>query len=132
VVSFTPQPLYPRGKIPRYPLVTRLGGPQNWSGRREEEKILDPTRTRNPTLGRPARSQSLYRVFIVILTVILYILIKLHVFFLTITSCRGGKPAETSNFLKFLHVFFYPSSVLDPSHTFLLVRKCSCSILNFI
>jgi hypothetical protein len=25
------------------------------------EKILDPTRTRTPTLGRPARSQSLYR-----------------------------------------------------------------------
>jgi hypothetical protein len=27
VVSFTPQPLYPRGKIPRYQLDKRLGGP---------------------------------------------------------------------------------------------------------
>jgi hypothetical protein len=43
VVSFTPRPLYPRGKIPRYPLDRRLGGPQNRSGRRREEKILDPT-----------------------------------------------------------------------------------------
>jgi hypothetical protein len=29
VVSFTPLPLYPRGKSPRYPLDRRLGGPQN-------------------------------------------------------------------------------------------------------
>jgi hypothetical protein len=27
---------------PRYPLDRRLGGPQNLSGRRGEEKILDP------------------------------------------------------------------------------------------
>jgi hypothetical protein len=32
--------LYPRGKSPRYPLARGLG---------EEEKILDPTRTRTPT-----------------------------------------------------------------------------------
>jgi hypothetical protein len=42
VVSFTPRPLYPRGE-------RRLGGPQNRSGRRGEEKILDPTGTRIPT-----------------------------------------------------------------------------------
>jgi hypothetical protein len=32
VVSFTPRPLYSRGKSPRYPLDRRLGGPQNRSG----------------------------------------------------------------------------------------------------
>jgi hypothetical protein len=51
VVSFTPLPLYPRGKSPQYPLDRRLGGPQSQSGRLGE---LRP-------LGRPARSQSLYR-----------------------------------------------------------------------
>jgi hypothetical protein len=36
VISFTPLPLYPRGKNPSYPLDTRLGGPQSRSGRRGE------------------------------------------------------------------------------------------------
>jgi hypothetical protein len=45
VVNFTPRPLYPRGKSPRYPLDRRLGGPQSRSGRSEEENILDPTGT---------------------------------------------------------------------------------------
>jgi hypothetical protein len=40
VVSFTPRPLYSRGKSPRYPLDRKLGGPQSRSGRRGEEKIL--------------------------------------------------------------------------------------------
>jgi hypothetical protein len=47
VVSFTLRPLYSPGKSPRYPLYRRLGGPQSRSGRRGEEKILDPTGTRN-------------------------------------------------------------------------------------
>jgi hypothetical protein len=55
VVSFTPRPLYPRGKSPLYPLDRRLGGPHG------EVKILAPTGTRTPTLGRPASRQSLYR-----------------------------------------------------------------------
>jgi hypothetical protein len=38
-----------------------LRGYRNRSGRHWEEKILDPTGTRILTLGRPARSQSLYR-----------------------------------------------------------------------
>jgi hypothetical protein len=42
--SFTPLPLYPRAKSPRYPFDRRLGGPQSRSGRRGEEKILDPGR----------------------------------------------------------------------------------------
>jgi hypothetical protein len=33
VVSFTPRPLYPQRKSPRYPLDTRLGGPPSRSGR---------------------------------------------------------------------------------------------------
>jgi hypothetical protein len=40
VVSFTPLPLYPRGKSPRYPLDRRQSGPQSRSGRRGEQKNL--------------------------------------------------------------------------------------------
>jgi hypothetical protein len=47
VLSFTPRPLCPQGKIPRYPLDRRLGGPQSRSGWLWEKKILDPSRTRN-------------------------------------------------------------------------------------
>jgi hypothetical protein len=50
VVSFTPLPLYPRGKSPRYPLDRRLGGPQRQSGQSGEVKILAPTWTQTPTL----------------------------------------------------------------------------------
>jgi hypothetical protein len=56
VISFTPRPLYPRRKSLRYPLDMRLGGPQSRSGRRAEEKILDPTGTRTPT-PRPSSPQ---------------------------------------------------------------------------
>jgi hypothetical protein len=42
VVSFTPQPLYPQGRSPWYPLDTRLGGPQSRSGRGGEEKNSQP------------------------------------------------------------------------------------------
>jgi hypothetical protein len=38
VVSFTPGLFYPQGKIPWYPLVGRLGGPQSRSGSGGEEK----------------------------------------------------------------------------------------------
>jgi len=41
LVSFTPRPLYPQGKILRYPLVRKLSGPQSWSGRGSEEKNSD-------------------------------------------------------------------------------------------
>jgi hypothetical protein len=37
VVSFIPRPLYPQGKISRYPLDRRLGGPQSRSGHGGEE-----------------------------------------------------------------------------------------------
>jgi hypothetical protein len=57
VVNFTPWPLYPREKSPRYPLDRRLGGPQSRSGRFGEVKIIDPTGTRTPT---PQSSNSRY------------------------------------------------------------------------
>jgi hypothetical protein len=53
VVSFTPQSLHPRRKIPpprTYPLDGRLGGPQNLSGRYGEKKFLGLIGTRTPTL----------------------------------------------------------------------------------
>jgi hypothetical protein len=49
VVSITSRPLFYRLKNPRYPLDTRLGGPQSRCGRHGEEKILDPTGIRTPT-----------------------------------------------------------------------------------
>jgi hypothetical protein len=49
VVSFTPQPLYPRGKSLRYQLDRRLGGPQSRFGRHGEEKILECTEAQTPT-----------------------------------------------------------------------------------
>jgi hypothetical protein len=49
MVSFRPLPLCPLGKGLRYPLDRRLGGPQSRSGRRGEEKILEPTGTQTPT-----------------------------------------------------------------------------------
>jgi hypothetical protein len=42
VVSFTLQPLYPRGNRPRYPLARRVGGPQSRFGRFGDESSLTP------------------------------------------------------------------------------------------
>jgi hypothetical protein len=56
-----PRPFYPRGKSPRYPLDSRLGGPQSQSGQHREVKILAPTGTQHRPLGCPAHSQSLSR-----------------------------------------------------------------------
>jgi hypothetical protein len=53
VVNLTLRLLYPR-----YLQDRRLDGPQSRSGRYWKVKNLDPTGTRTPTLGRPARSQS--------------------------------------------------------------------------
>jgi hypothetical protein len=50
VVSFTPRPFYPREKSPRYPLETRLGGPQSRSGRCGEEKNLASAGNRTPAV----------------------------------------------------------------------------------
>jgi hypothetical protein len=48
VVSFMPRLLYFRGKSPMSQLDRKLVGPQGWSGRYREVKILDPTGTRTP------------------------------------------------------------------------------------
>jgi hypothetical protein len=61
VVSFTPRPLYPRGKSPRYPLDRRLGGPQGRSRRLEKRIFLTLPGLELRPHGRPARSQSLYQ-----------------------------------------------------------------------
>jgi hypothetical protein len=55
VVSFTSWPLCPRGKIPRYPLDMRMGGPQSRCGRFGEQKILDPTGIRTRKTGKHLR-----------------------------------------------------------------------------
>jgi hypothetical protein len=50
MVSFTPQPIYTRGKISRYPLDKLIGRPQGQSGRYREEKILTPAGNRTPAM----------------------------------------------------------------------------------
>jgi hypothetical protein len=59
VVSFTPRPIYSRGKSPRYPVDRRLGGPQSRSGRHGEVKILDTTGDSNsdPSVVQPVASR---------------------------------------------------------------------------
>jgi hypothetical protein len=44
-----PRPPNPMGKRPRYPFNRRQSGPQSRSGRRGEQKILDPTGARTLT-----------------------------------------------------------------------------------
>jgi hypothetical protein len=53
-VSFTPRPLYPRRKSPRYPLDRRLGGHQNRSRHCEEEKNLIPSGNRTSSRSAPS------------------------------------------------------------------------------
>jgi hypothetical protein len=51
----------PRGKSPQYPLVRRLGGPRAGLDDLEKRKVLTLPGLELQPLGRPARSQSLYR-----------------------------------------------------------------------
>jgi hypothetical protein len=60
-VCFTPGPLYPRGNSPRYRLDTRLGGPQTGLDAGEKKKFLPLPGFELRPLGRPGRSQFLYR-----------------------------------------------------------------------
>jgi hypothetical protein len=55
VFSFTPRPLYPWGKSPRYPLDMRLGGLESRSGRCGEEKHLAPAGNRTPAVHPVSR-----------------------------------------------------------------------------
>jgi hypothetical protein len=52
ILSFTPQPLYPRGKSPRYPFDWRLSRSQNRSGRYGEEKICWDSNS-DPSIVQP-------------------------------------------------------------------------------
>jgi hypothetical protein len=47
-VSFTPRPLYPQGKSPRYPLARRPSGTQSQSRHGVEEKNSQPRWESNP------------------------------------------------------------------------------------
>jgi hypothetical protein len=53
VVSFTPRPLYPKGKSPWYPLDRRLGGPQSRSGRGGGENNSQPLSEFEPPIIQP-------------------------------------------------------------------------------
>jgi hypothetical protein len=57
-----PQPLFPQGKIPWYPLDRNLGGPQRQSGHSVKEKNSQPLPGIKPrSSNHPACSQSLYQ-----------------------------------------------------------------------
>jgi hypothetical protein len=60
VVSFTPQPLYPRGNSSRYPLDRRLD-PRTGLNDMEKRNFLTLPGLELRPLCRPARGQSLYR-----------------------------------------------------------------------
>jgi hypothetical protein len=53
VVSFTPRPLYTQGMSPRYPLDSKLDGPQSHSGRGGEEKNSQPPPGLEPPIIHP-------------------------------------------------------------------------------
>jgi hypothetical protein len=59
--SFTPRPLYTRGESPSHPLDKRLEKPRAGLGDVQERKFLTSPGLELRTLGRPASSQSLYR-----------------------------------------------------------------------
>jgi hypothetical protein len=61
MVSSTSRPLYPRVNGPRYPLDRRLCECQSRPGQHGEQKNLTPPGLELRPFGRPARSQSLYR-----------------------------------------------------------------------
>jgi hypothetical protein len=54
VVSFTPRPLYPQGKRPRYPWDWSLGGPQSRPGHGGEEKNSQSLPGLEPPIIQPA------------------------------------------------------------------------------
>jgi hypothetical protein len=63
MVSFTPRSLEPRRKSHRYPLDRRLGGPQNRSGRRGEERNRAPIWTQTPTPRPSSPNGHRYRIY---------------------------------------------------------------------
>jgi hypothetical protein len=61
MVSLTPRPLYPRGKIPRYQWIGGWVDPRAGLDDVEKRKFLTLQGRELGPLGRPAPSQSLYR-----------------------------------------------------------------------
>jgi hypothetical protein len=61
VISFTPIPLYPRGKRPDTHWIGGLGGPKTDLHNVERRKILPPLGLELRPLGCPVHSQALYR-----------------------------------------------------------------------
>jgi hypothetical protein len=63
MVSFTPHPLYPQGKSPRYPLDRKVGGPQSRSGRGGDAKNfqsppgIEPYNFDRPTRQKQSKSK---------------------------------------------------------------------------
>jgi hypothetical protein len=53
MVSFTLRPLYTHGKIPSYPLDSRLSGPHSRSGRAGEQKISQHLPGLEPPIIQP-------------------------------------------------------------------------------
>jgi hypothetical protein len=84
VVSFTPLPLYSRGKSTRYPLDRSLGGPQSRSGRSGEGKKSSIAENRSRTFQPVARHYTDWA-------------IPTHGWYLC-CMCSGGQCVWTVNF----------------------------------
>jgi hypothetical protein len=110
VVSLTPQPLYPRGKSPRYPLDRRLGGPQSQSGKFEEEKILDPTGTRTPSpVVQPIASRYTdYATPAPTLTLSSILMSSTHLFHSLLSDRFPNLPISVLYFLKSCQLYVQP------------------------
>jgi hypothetical protein len=63
VLNFTPQPFYPQGKSPWYPLDRRLAGPQRRSGRGGEEKNVQPLLGLEPPIIQPVAQRCTTELF---------------------------------------------------------------------
>jgi hypothetical protein len=84
VVSFTPRPLYPQKKSPRYPMYRRLGGPRAGLDDAERRNILPLPGLELRPLSWSASTQSLSRLHI-------YIGLYVCVHFYLSTSFRRKK-----------------------------------------
>jgi hypothetical protein len=73
VVSFTPRPLYPQGKIPWYPVDRRLGGPQNRSGRGGEEKNCQTLPGLEPPIIQPVAQRYTTELYWLLVMFIMYV-----------------------------------------------------------
>jgi hypothetical protein len=81
VVSFTPQPLY---RQKRAPAIHWLGGPQNQSGRSDNEKAPCCLWEHSP--GRPEKSQTIYVMMMMMMMIIIIIIIIKLILILSLKS----------------------------------------------